>query len=226
MAASRSGIPGRLAGSRFRHRRTVSANSGARVVGRTTGWPGSVIPAGGVWVKASTMVIPRPQMSPAADNPTSCASGASYKEGVAMFAKESPARRTLSLASFSWSLMTRKFGGFSAPCTNCLLWRKASAPRPGRSKSRTSSGAEGAVRKNLSQGLISPLHHHEEKWVSPELATPRLEKTNQMGVGDSGKCSPARDLRVRKHRIRRDELDRGVRDVQRRVFGEEDDAVV
>jgi len=99
--ASSSLMVGRPAGLRLKHRRTMSAYVGGRVAGKETAsdaWSGH---AGGIWVSASTMTLPRPQISPAAELLPSLASGGSYKEGLAVIAVGWPAGRMLSLASFS-----------------------------------------------------------------------------------------------------------------------------
>ena len=99
--ASSSLMVGRPAGLRLKHRRTMSAYVGGRVAGRETAsdaWSGH---AGGIWVSASTMTLPRPQISPAAELLPSLASGGSYKEFLAVLAVGWPAGRMLSLASFS-----------------------------------------------------------------------------------------------------------------------------
>ena len=99
--ASSSLMVGRPAGLRLKHRRTMSAYVGGRVAGKETAsdaWSGH---AGGIWVSASTMTLPRPQISPAAELLPSLASGGSYKEGLAVVAVGWPAGRMLSLASFS-----------------------------------------------------------------------------------------------------------------------------
>src|ERR1700722_350055 len=92
---------GRCAGSRLKHRPSASANSGGRFAGRATASERSRDQAGAVWVRASTRVMPSPQMSPAVDILPFLDSGASYKDGLAMLAVGSPAGRIVSLASFS-----------------------------------------------------------------------------------------------------------------------------
>src|SRR5207248_7144192 len=99
---------------------TVSTNARGRVVGRQAVSDRSSGHAGRHWVSASTTVTPRPQISPAGDSLPFFASGGWYKEALAMLALGSPAGRTVSLASFSRSLTTRKFVGLSPPCTRFL----------------------------------------------------------------------------------------------------------
>src|SRR3984885_16290618 len=94
-------IVGRLAGLRLKHRCTMSTNAGGRVAGKEAVSDRSSGHAGGHCVRASTMVMPSPQISPAAEYPPLFASGGSYKEVWAILVVQSPARRLVSLASFS-----------------------------------------------------------------------------------------------------------------------------
>src|SRR5882762_4101521 len=87
--ATSSAIAGRRPGSRLKHRCTVSTNSGARFAGRETLSERSRDHAGGVCVRASTSVMPSPQMSPAVDILPLLASGGSYHEGLAVLAVRS-----------------------------------------------------------------------------------------------------------------------------------------
>lgn len=96
-----SAIAGRWPGSRFKQRRTVSTNSGAISAGSETSSERSRDHAGGVWVRASTIVMPSPQASPAVGILPFLASGGSYNDGFAMLAPRSPAGRIVSLASFN-----------------------------------------------------------------------------------------------------------------------------
>jgi hypothetical protein len=72
-------------------------------------------------------------------------------------------------------------------------------------------GGKGPVGKNLRESLLRIFHHNEEKWVPPELATTRVEKANQMRMGESGNRPPARELYLCLHRVSRDELNRRIR---------------
>ncbi len=96
-----SSTVGRLAGLRFKHCRTIAANAGGRAAGKEAVSDLRSGHEGRCCVSASTMVIPRPHISPAAEKLWPLASGGSYMEDLALLAVDSPAGRTVSLASFS-----------------------------------------------------------------------------------------------------------------------------
>src|ERR1700722_10622214 len=100
-SAASSAHVGRCAGSRLKHRRSSLAYSGGRSAGRATASERSRDQAGGVWLRASTRVMPSPQISPAVPILPCLDSGGSYGDGLAMLAADSPAGRIVSLASFS-----------------------------------------------------------------------------------------------------------------------------
>jgi hypothetical protein len=58
-------------------------------------------------------------------------------------------------------------------------------------------GSKGPVGKNLSESLLSIFHYNEEKLVPPELATTRVEKANQVRMGEGGNRPPVRELCLR-----------------------------
>src|SRR5580704_10983175 len=99
--ASKSATVGRFAGFRFKHCRAISKSVGGRAAGKEGISDLLSGHEGGFCVRASTMVMPRPQISPAWEKLPSFASGGSYTEDFAIYAVASPAGRTVSLASFS-----------------------------------------------------------------------------------------------------------------------------
>src|ERR1019366_2132273 len=98
---SRSVTVGRSTGLRLKQRCTVSTNVGGKLAGKETISDPLSGHTGGHWVRASTMVMPRAQMSPAAEIFPFIASGGSYREGLSMLALDAPAGWMVSLASFS-----------------------------------------------------------------------------------------------------------------------------
>jgi len=92
---------GRFAGARLRHRRTVCTNGKGKPAGNATVSARSSGHVGARWVRASNKVMPRPQTSPAVENPESCSSGGSYKEVLLLPLAEVPIGRTVSVASFN-----------------------------------------------------------------------------------------------------------------------------
>src|ERR1700680_4949454 len=82
-------------------------------------------------------------------------------------------------------------------------------------------GSKGPLRKNLRESLFGVLHHDEEKLETSELAAPRLEKSNQMRMGEGGRRRPMRELFLRQSRNSGHQLERGIVKVVCLIFGEE-----
>ncbi|SRR6266404_982129 len=82
-------------------------------------------------------------------------------------------------------------------------------------------GSEGSLRKNLRESLFGVFHHDEEILETSELATARLEKSNQMRMGEGGRRRPMRKLCLRESRNSRDQLERGIGKVFCLIFGKE-----
>jgi hypothetical protein len=55
-------------------------------------------------------------------------------------------------------------------------------------------GSKGPVGKDLRESLFSIFHHDKEKLVTSELATTRVEKANQVRMGEGGSRPPVREL--------------------------------
>ena len=64
-------------------------------------------------------------------------------------------------------------------------------------------GSKRPLGKDLRESLFSVFHHDEEKLQAPELAATRLEKPNQVRMGEGGSRRPVREPCLRQSRISR-----------------------
>ena len=86
-------------------------------------------------------------------------------------------------------------------------------------------GGQGPVGQHLRKGLFGMLHHDEEKLAAFQLAQPRVEKPNQVRMGQLDRHPPVRQ-QCQGDPLGRDHLDRRVGDALRLAFGKEYRAVV
>jgi len=85
---------------------------------------------------------------------------------------------------------------------------------------------QGAVAKQVGEILLRILHEHVQAVQSAQLATAGREQTDQMGMRKSRRGVPMGQLRLGQGRNQGDQLERGLRKIERRRLGQEDATVV
>src|ERR1700674_5393798 len=104
--------------------------------------------------------------------------------------------------------------------------KECQGPQGGKQHFLHFAESKGPLGKNLRESLFSVFHHHEKKLEISELAAARLQKSNQVRMGEGGSRRPVRALYVRQSRNNPDQLERGIGKVFRLIFGEEYCAMV
>src|ERR1700722_13283243 len=78
---------------------------------------------------------------------------------------------------------------------------------------------KGALGKNLRERLFGVVHHEKDKRQTVEFAAARLEKLDQMRMGERSGVVPKPELSIRADGVGRHQLERGVRQVSCLEFG-------